>query len=119
MVSSLSALETFAINIDALSNAGVKKIAVTQTQDIDGSQAGTFPLNFDGYYAVFRLKNTAPADGENPYKEFHLADPLESILEETDRGYVVKKATGDQVAGWYSTLTGKTYTFVKGWLWGG
>jgi hypothetical protein len=118
-VQSLTALQTFANHIDALSNAGVRKVSITQTQDITGVQAATYPQDFDGYYAIFRFKNSAPDEGENPYKEFHLADPLANLFDQAGNGYVIKKTIGDQVATWYSALTGKTYTFVKGWLWGG
>jgi hypothetical protein len=119
-VVSLSALATFAEHTDEYSNASVSRVSVTRVQDVTGEQAAEYG-DFDNYYAVFRFRNTAPEEGENPTREYHLADPNAAEVFElnTDGKYVVKAAVGEQFAAWYSAATGKTYEFVKGWLWGG
>jgi len=121
MVASLSALETFAANIESYTHAQVSRVAVTEVSDLTGGSESALGQDYDGYYAVFRFENTSPDEGENPYKEFHLADPISTIFEENESTGKLQITTtaGNQFATWYSTLTGKTYEFVKGWLWGG
>lgn len=116
-VVSLSALGTFASNIETYTHGQITRVAITEVTDIStGAEAAT-AQDYDGFYAVFRFRNT---DSPWDYKEFHLADPIASIFEYDDAGkLVITETAGDQFATWYSTLTGKTYTFVKGWLWGG
>lgn len=119
-VASLSALETFAGHIESYTHGEIFRVSVTEVSDFVGSESA-LGQDYDGYYAVFRFRNTAPEEGESLYREFHLADPISSIFEEDPQtGKLVITATaGNQFATWYNTLTGKTYEFVKGWLWGG
>lgn len=116
-VTSLAALETFAQQIDTLSTSSLKRVSVTEVADF--TVAAETATAYVGYYAVVRVMNDSPAEGENPYREVQIPDPAEDLFELNEQIPVVKATVGAQVATWYSTVTGKPYTFVKGWLWKG
>lgn len=118
-VQSLSALQTFAGQIATLSATGLHRCAISEVADFTNTEPQT--TSYVGYYAVFRLKNAAPEEGENPWREVHVPDPLTTLFELTGQEQVltVKATVGAQVATWYSAVSGATYTFEKGWLWKG
>jgi len=119
LVSSLSALQSYADQIQTLTNAGTEDVSFTQTEELSRPES-PIPVEDTDVEARISLRRTNPDPEEYPYRQVHIPAPKQSMFEFIDgKGYRVKETIGQQVATAYSIMTGKTFEFVNGWLCGG
>jgi hypothetical protein len=119
LVTSLAAIQTFADEIQTLTNAGTEDVTFSQTEELNRPES-SIPIEDTELEARISLRRTNPEPDEYPYRQVHIPAPKQSMFEFIDgKGYRVKDIIGEQVATAYSTLSGKTFEFVNGWLCGG
>ena len=112
--SSLDAVERYARAIAAYSNAALTYCAWIAGKSFDSQERS-------GEYANvgFQAKVQLQAQTENIRRMVIIPAPVSSLFEtQADGRPGVKQATGEQIAAAYSQLSGKTFAFTKGVLWG-
>lgn len=119
LVQDLSALNTFANQIQAYSNAGIEDISYVVSRHIGNPETPSM-LEDTNIEARVMLKEDPPVEGEYPYRQVHIPAPKIDLFDLIDeKGYRLKQVVGAQIATAYSQLTGKTYVFQSGWICGG
>lgn len=114
-VPSMEALTAFCAVIKQYSNAGIRKMAYTETtfwnergqdlpsQDVDA----VLIVQFEYYDSDAQLRTTT----------FPLPAPVRTKLEFIDgRGYRLPEADGNLIAEAYSAMTGTVVTYRDGWV---
>lgn len=115
--SDLAALHTFAAKMKTVTNADTVKTAFIETERLAlvAGPSNDLTSSID-YYCDVILRCGTKRRGV-PYPAPKFAD-FESVTERNQIRYRLKQAVGKQIAQWYSTLSGETYTFVSGYLCG-
>lgn len=111
--SSLAAVRTFADALADYTEASIIAVSFSQEEAIDDLEgAGNDVLERHGIL-LFRGEETRS-------KNFAIPAPKDNLFETVEfEGLKVKKAKGEALAEAYSALTGETFTFVRGRLFGG
>ena len=107
---SLSAIETFAAALAAYTDAAIIAVSFTSEKDIENKPStGDEAL---GFKAMLLFHGTTTAS-----QKFAVPAPKENLFETVaGKGVMIKKATGDDIAELYSTLTNDTFEFIRGRL---
>lgn len=111
---SLAAIETYAGNIAQYSNAGIVEVTYTLGTEMTLAQSiGDYP-SIELYAKVF-LRDAAT---HKLYAAIIRAPKISMFEPVFNSGWRVKKTVGQQIAAYYSTLSGLTFQFDHGGLCG-
>lgn len=111
---SLAAIETYAHNIAQYSNAGIVEVTYTMGAEMTIAQSsGDYP-SLELYAKVF-LRETVT---QKLYASIIRAPKIIMFDPVFQQGWRVKQSVGVQIAAYYSTLSGSTFTFEHGGLCG-